>query len=224
MRQTIVLPIVLLASSCAPSTDISRTDHQGGAATEGMRTADGDVYQPFTLGEAKTYHKRFEESFVTWTQGGNFTRYIFLNMSEFWHQTVLNKSERPKELTVDCQDAIAHIEVVVDETETSIEEYVSNSPTDGVIVVHDGRIVFEDYPRMAPGDMHVWFSVSKTLVSTAVAILEDRGQIDVDKTIDSYIQELSGTAWEGIPIVDILGSIRVSQRHFGAFRGFSWVI
>ena len=50
----------------------------------------------------------------------------------------------------------------------------------------------------------VWFSVSKTLVSTAVAILEDRGQIDVDKPIDSYLETLSGTAWEGIRVIDIL--------------------
>ncbi len=67
-----------------------------------------------------------------------------------------------------------------------------------------GRIVFEAYPRMLPTDRHIWFSVSKTMVSTAIAILEDRGRIDVSRPIDSYLKPLAGTAWEGIPVIDIL--------------------
>jgi CubicO group peptidase (beta-lactamase class C family) len=57
---------------------------------------------------------------------------------------------------------------------------------------------------MLPSDKHIWFSVSKIFVSTAVAILEDGGMIDVGKPIDAYLAELAGTAWSGIPIVDIL--------------------
>ena len=57
---------------------------------------------------------------------------------------------------------------------------------------------------MRPTDKHVWFSVSKILVSTSVAILEDRGQIDVNQPIDFYLHGLTETAWEGIPIIDIL--------------------
>lgn len=57
---------------------------------------------------------------------------------------------------------------------------------------------------MMPTDKHLYFSVSKTFVSTLIAILEDRGMIDVSKSIEHYMPELKDSGWEGIPVIDIL--------------------
>ena len=41
-------------------------------------------------------------------------------------------------------------------------------------------------------------------MSTAIAILEDRGLIDTSKSVDYYFDELKGSGWEGVPLIDIL--------------------
>jgi CubicO group peptidase (beta-lactamase class C family) len=53
-------------------------------------------------------------------------------------------------------------------------------------------------------DKHLYFSLTKTFVSTLIAILEDRDIIDVSKPVDYYMPELKNSAWDGIPVIDIL--------------------
>ena len=204
MKYTIPFTLLLLASSFVTATGRSISEQAQPPVSAGIGSSQGKDYQSFTFEEAKKFHKLFDYPFGAWTQGGDLTRYVFLNMSEFWGHILLSRSGRTKELRVDPRQAIADVIVAVAGGETKLAEYVRNSPTDGAIVVHEGRIVFEDYPRMRPNDKHIWFSVSKTFVSTAVAILEDRNQIDVEKPIDSYLETLSGTAWEGIRVIDVL--------------------
>lgn len=102
------------------------------------------------------------------------------------------------------REDVAAFDISVDGARVSLKDYVRNSPTDAVIIVYEGRVVFEDYPRMQTHERHLWWSVSKIFVSTAVAILEDHGKVDVNQSIDSYLEHLKGTAWGGIPVIDIL--------------------
>ena len=158
----------------------------------------------FSLEEVRDFHRRFDPTFSEWTRGGDFSRYVYLHISEFWPQIVLRRKGPIRSLPVDPGAGIGDVTVSVKAGETTLANYVENSAVDGALVVHDGRIVFEAYPRMLPTDRHIWFSVSKTMVSTAIAILEDRGRIDVSRPIDSYLESLSGTAWQGTPVIDIL--------------------
>ena len=160
--------------------------------------------QLFTLEQSRALRDQFEPTFASWTEGGDLSRFVYLNPSEFWAHIVLTEGAFTRTLTPGPQDAVADFRVRVQAGETTVADYVGDSPTDGAIVVHDGCIMFEAYPRMRPKDKHIWFSVSKTFVSSAVAILEDRGEIDAAAPIDAYLTELVGTAWSGIPIVDIL--------------------
>ena len=86
----------------------------------------------------------------------------------------------------------------------TLANYIQQAPVDGLIVIHHGNIVFEAYPRMRAKQKHLYMSVSKPFASTIVAILEDRGLIDVNLTIEKHIPELKNTAWEGIQIINIL--------------------
>ena len=74
----------------------------------------------------------------------------------------------------------------------------------GMVILHRGRIVFEDYPRMQPYERPIYWSVTKVLVSAVVGILEDRGQLEIDKPIETYIPELAGSSYEGITVRNIL--------------------
>jgi CubicO group peptidase (beta-lactamase class C family) len=57
---------------------------------------------------------------------------------------------------------------------------------------------------MRPADRHLMFSVTKAFVGMAVALLEDRGQVRLDRPTADYVPELKGTAWETIPVRDLL--------------------
>ncbi len=74
----------------------------------------------------------------------------------------------------------------------------------GLVILHRGAIVFEDYPRMEPYERPIYWSVTKVMVSTVVGILEDRGLIDRSKNIEAYIPKLAGSSWAGITVENIL--------------------
>jgi CubicO group peptidase (beta-lactamase class C family) len=74
----------------------------------------------------------------------------------------------------------------------------------GMVILHRGKIVFEDYPRMQPYERPIYWSVTKVLVSSVVSILEQRGQVEIDKSIETYIPELGGSSYAGITVRNIL--------------------
>jgi CubicO group peptidase (beta-lactamase class C family) len=78
------------------------------------------------------------------------------------------------------------------------------SRAQGFVVLHHGRIIFEDYPGMRPSDNHVWMSIAKTTASLVVRQLAEEGKIDVEKPIDSYMPAFRDTEWRGTRVIDVL--------------------
>lgn len=182
-------------------------------------------YKGFTLEESKTLHDQF--SLDNWASGGGLSRYVFLNMSEFWHHTVIDRTGPIKELSLNLREDIAKFITQTSQGAKSLQDYVRNSTVDGVVIVHKSKIVFEDYPRMFSYDKHNYMSISKTFASTLVAILEDRGQIDVKNPIESYFSELKGTAWEEIQVIDILdmsSGIDCLELKEGVYSDPNWLL
>ena len=145
-----------------------------------MATVQAQDYTGFTLEESRAYHQQFFQnnpghSPNKWDQGGDISRYIYLHSTEFWTHSVINRAGAVRELPVSPREDVANFITKTRLGERSLKDYVRNSTVDGVVIVHNGNIVFEDYPRMFPSDKHIYFSVSKTFVSTAIAILEARG-------------------------------------------------
>ncbi len=87
----------------------------------------------------------------------------------------------------------------------------------GMVIIHRGRIVFDDYPRMKPYERPIYWSVTKVLVSAVVSILEDRKLIEIDKAIETYIPELSNSSYAGITvrnILDMATGVDCSEEYF----------
>ena len=82
--------------------------------------------------------------------------------------------------------------------------YSGQSTVMGIVILHKGDIVFESYPRQKDYEKPIYWSTAKAFVSTLVAILEDRGLVDVSKPIETYIPRLAETEWKGTPVIDIL--------------------
>jgi CubicO group peptidase (beta-lactamase class C family) len=73
-----------------------------------------------------------------------------------------------------------------------------------MIVVHQGKIVFERYPGMREHDSHITMSIAKTMPSLVIGLLEEEGKIDVQHTIGSYVPALNDTAWNVVKVIDVL--------------------
>ena len=86
----------------------------------------------------------------------------------------------------------------------SLDDYVASGPVNGIVVVWRGRVVFERYPRMEPGERHLLMSVTKVFTSVAAGILELRGVLDLSRPVDAVIGELAGSGWAGVRGTDVL--------------------
>ena len=167
-------------------------------------TASVQAQQSFSASEVHAFHERFEPPMSSWDVGGDFTRYVYLNTSEFWTTSALHADGPVREMPVALSSEVASLGVTLGGREFSLDDYVQSAPLDGVIVIDDGVVIYESYPHMSPDDRHLWFSVSKTLVSLSVGLLEERGLLDVSQLVSTYLPRLSESAWQDIPVIDIL--------------------
>ena len=109
-------------------------------------------------------------------------------------------------LAVEENDRIAEFPVSTPSGSLPYAKYLASdeSTTMGVVILHRGEVVFEAYPRMEPHEKPIWWSVTKVLVSTVLAILEDEGRVDVSQPVEVYVPELMGTDFEGVSVRQIL--------------------
>lgn len=71
-------------------------------------------------------------------------------------------------------------------------EMVEQSYTDGIIVLHQSRIIYERYLNgMQPHTRHAWASCSKSVTGTLAAMLIYEGVLDPAATVASYLPELT---------------------------------
>jgi len=162
------------------------------------------------IAEWRGYTDKEIESFaseldlVNWDDGGEISRFVFLNTSSFFPTATIHRGDAVTLLDYSLESAIAAYPVTLDALNLSFDEYVDKAALDGIVVLHMGKVVYEKYPRMKASDRHLLFSLSKVYVSTLVAILEEKGQVSTEETIDSYIPELTSSGWAGIRVRNIL--------------------
>ena len=87
----------------------------------------------------------------------------------------------------------------------SFSQMLESTHTNGVLVIHDGAVLFEHYAgEMNESDTHILMSVSKSLTSTLCGVLAERGLVRPDGAVVDYVEELRGTAWEGCTVQHLL--------------------
>lgn len=179
MNKTILL--LCLIGSCAPAFG----DDKG-----------------YSLDEAEAFRNQWNMD--NWDEGGPLMRYVFMNMSEFWNHSIINRGGLVRELPMAPRDDVATFMTTTQDGEITLTDYVNSSTVNGAMVLHKGRVVFEAYPNMRAKDKHNYMSVSKGFAATLIAKLEERELIDVGESIETYLPSLKGSGWEGVPVLDIL--------------------
>ncbi len=85
-------------------------------------------------------------------------------------------------------------------------QFAERTYTNALLVIRDGKIVFEDYRnRMEEDDRHLAFSMSKTITSLLVGIaVQQRKIASLDDPATKYVPQLKGTGYDGATIRQIL--------------------
>tara|TARA_R110002012_G_scaffold259550_2_gene441107 strand:+ start:5376 stop:6656 length:1281 start_codon:yes stop_codon:yes gene_type:complete len=160
-------------------------------------------FKGYTLDEIQAIHADFDIHQQS-NKGGDFTRYINSHMSEFWPHQIVARRGAIRQLGHNLREDVKQFVTKTIEGEISLGEYVKSPLVDGMIILHKGKIVFEEYPHMKDYYKHHSFSVTKPYVSTIIALLEMDGKIDVHRPVSAYLTELEGTDWGAVPIIDVL--------------------
>jgi CubicO group peptidase (beta-lactamase class C family) len=91
------------------------------------------------------------------------------------------------------------------ERRLSLAEMLSETFTDGFLVIQDGAVVTERYlDGMRDTDTHLLMSCSKSLASILFGVLAGRGLLAPGDLVTRHLPELAGTAWEGCRLRHIL--------------------
>jgi CubicO group peptidase (beta-lactamase class C family) len=85
------------------------------------------------------------------------------------------------------------------------QRLLDDQATDGLIVVHRGVVVLEEYRRaMRADDVHLLQSVSKSITGTVAGILVGQGALATSDAVTDHVPELEATSFAGASVRDLL--------------------
>jgi CubicO group peptidase (beta-lactamase class C family) len=88
---------------------------------------------------------------------------------------------------------------------TNLQDWIDSSYTDGILLLHRDKIVFEQYHNnMNERTLHLSQSMSKSIVAAVAGILIGRGLIDPQEQVTRYLPELGATAWKGATLRQVM--------------------
>lgn len=84
-------------------------------------------------------------------------------------------------------------------------EALEDTYTDGILVLHRGRRVYERYfGILQPHVPHSCFSITKSYACTLAAMLVHEGVLDETKTVPHWLPEMRGTAYEDATLRQVM--------------------
>jgi CubicO group peptidase (beta-lactamase class C family) len=112
------------------------------------------------------------------------------------------------------------LDIVVPDATTgshSVRDIIDATFTDGFLVLHDDRVIAEEYPSaMDPLETHLLMSVSKSIIGCVAAVLLDGGHLALDDRLAEHVPELASSGYAKATIRDILdmrSGVRFSEAY-----------
>jgi CubicO group peptidase (beta-lactamase class C family) len=86
------------------------------------------------------------------------------------------------------------------------ERVAEDTYTNALMVIRDGRVVFEDYRnRSGAQTRFIGFSMSKTITAMLVGVALEQGRIaSLDDPVTKYLPELKGTGYDGVTLRQVM--------------------
>ncbi len=104
----------------------------------------------------------------------------------------------------DDLDAVSFVPLGKDTAMTWGDAFNANY-TDGIVVLHKGRVVYERYAgALRPEGQHISMSVTKSFFGTLGAMLVAEGKLDENAPVSKYVPELKDSAFGDATIRQVL--------------------
>jgi CubicO group peptidase (beta-lactamase class C family) len=136
------------------------------------------------------------------------TRWSFSNFRQLIPTTQVSRgtgapAPLPRALRNDL-DAVSFVPLGKDTPMTWAQAFDANY-TDGVVVLHKGRIVYERYAgALRPEGQHISMSVTKSFFGTLGAMLVAEGKLDENAPVSRYVPELKDSAFGDATVRQVL--------------------
>jgi CubicO group peptidase (beta-lactamase class C family) len=145
-----------------------------------------------------------DNSFYTFPQW----RWSFSHWRELRPTTLVSRGTSPSRPLVAAErkdlDAVTFLPIGGKMPMSWADSLVANH-TDGIVVLHHGRIVYERYfGALAPEGQHIAFSVTKSFFGTLAAMLIAEGKIDPAARITHYLPELANSGFGDATVAQVL--------------------
>jgi CubicO group peptidase (beta-lactamase class C family) len=109
----------------------------------------------------------------------------------------------------------------------SLETVLAATATDGMVVLKNGRVMFETYANeLGRHDRHILMSATKSVVGLLVGVLADQGVLDVAAPVTAYLPEMANGPYAGATLRQLLDmragvQLTVEQQHaYGLASGW----
>ena len=129
----------------------------------------------------------------------------FINMDKvFIASEPINPSDNP--YTFEKIDFSLPEKYLFEGSEHDLEEGLAHFKTDGLIILHNNKIFYEEYWNGNNRySKHISWSVAKSFLSALIGIAIDEGLIDsIDDPTTKYLPEFKGTGYDGVKIKNLL--------------------
>jgi CubicO group peptidase (beta-lactamase class C family) len=96
--------------------------------------------------------------------------------------------------------------------------------TDGLVVLHRGRLVHEEYRAHGdPRKPHIIMSAAKSVIGTLAMLLDHEGLLDRDAPVTDLVPELAGSAWDDATVRQVMDMLVGMEFHEDYLDGDSEV-
>jgi len=169
--------------------------------------AAADEFEPaYTMQEVLEHHRKIPGDKHWWAVTGEEMGWMHKNIQQIFPTVPVYRDGPVRELQYEPMAEIANFPVQTAAGEMRFEDMLSDdqSTAMGVVILHQGKVVFESYPRMKDYEKVTYWSVAKVFAGTIVGLLEERGEVDVSKAIEFYIPDLASSSFAGTTVRNLL--------------------
>jgi CubicO group peptidase (beta-lactamase class C family) len=122
---------------------------------------------------------------------GSETLYAWQHMSQFYPTARVARAGNISTLETKINDAIGDVKFMGGDGKTrTVSRHFETRPMGAMIVVQQGKIVYERYKTMTPETTHNWFSIGRVISATLLAMLESEGKVDLSKPLPHELGRL----------------------------------
>ncbi len=141
----------------------------------------GGTLKPASRVEQMAHHRAIPADDIWWTVRGEQMAWMHRHIQEMFPTVPVYRAGQVRPLKRRPLASIAEYPVTLDGKTLPFSEFLQTDYATalGVVILHKGDIVFEQYPRMRAYEKPIYWSATKVFAGAMIRLLEEKGRIDV---------------------------------------------